>query len=539
MAQLFRMPQPGSTMEEGTIVQWRVKEGETVKAGQPLVDIETDKATLEIEAESDGVLHRILAQAGETVPVHDPIAILGTADELLEPEEGTASGTPYVGATLALPHESGGATLALPSQSALPNPQTREPDNAQRPTPNAPLSASPRAQRIAAEKGVSLAVLAGRGTGPDGRIIERDVLAYLEAQAEISAVVPVVVSQTMAPSKPESDLAVLPAPRLTPMAAKMASDLGVEVADLALGLPGSRVRREDIVRHQEEASGVRRSALPSEPEEGTASGTPYVGASLALPSQSALPNPQTREPDNAPRPTPNASLAQHPTPSPLTPFRKRIAENVTKSALTIPRVTLVLEVDMTECVGLREKILPDFEKGYGVRLSFTDCLLRAVAKSLPDFPLLNASLVGDAVQVHREIHLGIAVAVEEGLLVPVLKNAQSLSLAELAQRGKSLIERAREGKATPDDLSGGTFTVTNLGAFGIDLFDPILVPGQSAILGIGRIAEKPAVFEGQIVPRSLMNLCLSFDHRILDGAPAAQFLQSLKALLETPVRLLV
>ncbi len=482
MAESVLMPQSGSTMEEGTITRWHFQEGENVTAGKPLFEIETDKATLDVEAPADGILSRILVQEGETVPVHRPVALIGTSCEDTAP----APASPGISVPrLEDPPKAPFVSLPPPAHLSV------------RPLTSAPplsFSASPRAQRIASEKGVALSVLAGRGTGPEGRIIERDVLAYLEAQAEISE------TAARMPARPEET----PSPRLTPMAAKLADDFGIEVSDLALGLPGSRVRREDVVRHQQNVEGERESVA-------SASSPPETETSVSRPGNTLL----------------------------LSGLRKRVAENVTKSALTVPRVTLFLEVDMTECRVLREKILPDFEKAWGIRPSFTDFLLRAVAKTLLEFPLLNASLIGEEIHLHQDIHLGVAVAVEGGLIVPNLKSAQLLSLAEIAQKTKPLIERARTGKAAPEDLSGGTFTVTNLGSFGIDAFDPILVPGQSAILGIGKIQEKPAVVNGQIVPRSRMNLCLSFDHRILDGAPAAQFLQALQTLLETPVRLLV
>lgn len=493
MAQLVRMPQPGSTMEEGTIVRWFFSEGETVKIGDPLLEIETDKVTLEVESEFGGVLRRILTPAGESVPVHTIIAIFGTENEEIE----------EITNEKALP-ASDFVPLNAPPISAFPKGEEK-PMQTPSPVsgvqsfvqPSTPLMISPRAQRIATEKGVSLTALAGRGTGPEGRIIERDILTYLEAQEKAAAPISTLPTASLPSVVPVQSEAQNPVPRLTPMAAKMADSLGVEVGDLALGLPGSRVRREDIVRHAEEQSASSEPVYPA-PTQGEGYTTiPYSG------------------------------------------IRKRIAENVTKSAMTVPRVTLTLEVDMTDCVQLREKIAPDFEKGYGVRLSYTEMILKAAAKLLPEFPLLNASLVEEEIRSHREINIGVAVAREAGLVVPVLKDAHKKTLGEISQALKPLIELANTGKLKPEDLGGGTFTLTNLGSFGIDLFDPILVSGQSAILGIGRIAEKPAVHEGNIVPRSLMNLCLSFDHRILDGAPAAHFLQALKSLLETPVRLLV
>jgi len=216
-----------------------------------------------------------------------------------------------------------------------------------------------------------------------------------------------------------------------------------------------------------------------------------------------------------------------------------VAENVAKGFFSAPPVTLVAEVDMTECVRLREQLLPEVEKAYGTRLTYTDIIVRATARALRDFPMMNATLRDDQILLHPDVNVGVAVAVEDGLLVPVVKNADRKTLGEISRELRELAERARAGKSTPDDLSGGTFTITNLGAYDVDLFNPVLVPGQTGILGVGRIAEKPVIREGQVVARHLMNLCLTFDHRVLDGAPAARFLQRVKQLLESPMLLLI
>jgi pyruvate dehydrogenase E2 component (dihydrolipoamide acetyltransferase) len=194
---------------------------------------------------------------------------------------------------------------------------------------------------------------------------------------------------------------------------------------------------------------------------------------------------------------------------------------------------------MTDCVNLREQLLPEVEKAYGTRLTYTDLIVKAVARALREHPMMNATLQGDQILIHTDINVGVAVAVEDGLLVPVLKNADRKPLGEISRELRELADRARAGKSTPEDLPGGTFTVTNLGAYDVEMFNPVLVPGQTGILGVGRIAEKPAIREGQVVARHLMNLCLTFDHRVLDGAPAARFLQRVKQLLESPMLLLV
>ena len=480
MAQLFNMPQLGSTMEEGTILKWHKNEGDAVRAGEVLLEIETDKASMEVEAPSDGVVRKILALADAIVAIRQPIAILGGADDSIEAllAEAGADGSQ---AAVSTPPVTAQAPASAGQQPSAPLPL---------PAANGiatPVFLSPRARRIADEKGVVVALLSGRGTGPQGRVIERDVEAFVAEQAARPTA-----------AEPNGRTPV----RTTPLAARMADDLGIDLNDLTTGLPGSRVRREDVLRHAETTR-------------------PMVEAAPVAPlSQSG------------PAAAGTTKLA-------FGGMRKRIADNVVKSAFSAPHVTLTLEVDMTACAEFRTRLIPEVEKLYGSRLSFTDVLVKATARALGEHPLLNAALVGNEVHLFAQKNIGVAVALEEGLVVSVVKSAEQKSLGAVSAELKQLVERSRTGKFTPDDLSGGTFTITNLGSFGIDVFDPIIVTGQAAILGIGRIADKPVVVQKQVVVRSMMNLCLSFDHRILDGAPAARFLQRLKELLENPMLVLI
>lgn len=461
MGQIFTMPQMGSTMEEGTILKWFKNEGDSVSAGEVLLEIETDKASMEVESPTTGVLRKILAQESALVPIRQPIAILAGADETIEALLAEASG--------GVPAE----VTPAPIVSTVVSP------SAPSATPSKPASVflSPRASRLAEEHGIASSELAGRGTGPEGRVIERDIVALLEERK----------------AQPADK-----SPRTTPLAARMAGDLGVDLKELALGLPGSRVRSEDVLRHVE----ARQPATPV----------------------------------SAPVPAP---VSADVTVQPFAGMRRRIAENVAKSAFTAPHVTLTLEVDMTPAIGFRQQIMPEIEKRFGARVTYTDFIIKAVAKALDDHPMLNSALVGDEVRIYASKNIGIAVALEQGLVVPVLHHVEQKSLGAIASELKPLVERVRTGKFSPDDLAGGTFTITNLGTFGIDVFDPIIVPPQAAILGVGRIAEKPVVVNKEIVIRSMMNLCLSFDHRLLDGAPAARFLQQVKELLENPILMLL
>lgn len=471
MAHIFNMPQLGSTMEEGTILKWHKQEGDTVRQGETLLEIETDKATMEVESEVSGVVRKILAKNDALIAIRTPIAIIGDAEEPIEHLLGEAGAG---GASAA----NGAAVAPLKPTSDL---LSKDLPDASPKREQEKILISPRARRYADEHGVPLAALAGRGSGPQGRIVERDVEAFLQQPSSR----PVAAAETASPI------------RATPLASRMAEDLGVNLKDLALGLPGSRVRSEDVLRHAEteRPADLGSEVMPDSTNETTI--VAYGG------------------------------------------MRKRIADNVVKSAFTAPHVTLTLEVDMTSCAAFRSQIMPDIEKTHGVRISYNDILIKAAAKALGEHPRLNASLANDEIRLYADKNIGVAVALEEGLIVPVVKNSEQKSLGSISAELKQLVERSRTGKFTPDDLSGGTFTITNLGAFGIDIFDPIIVTGQAAILGVGRIADKPIVVKKEIVIRSMMNLCLSFDHRILDGAPAARFLQRIKELLENPVLVLI
>ncbi len=225
-----------------------------------------------------------------------------------------------------------------------------------------------------------------------------------------------------------------------------------------------------------------------------------------------------------------------PAPARAIPFigmRQVIAERMTESLRTMAQVTLTTEVDVSELVKLREQVKTRFD------LTYTDLIVKTVTAALREHPLLNSTLVGDEIQFLAEMHIGVAVALEDGLIVPVVRHADRLSLREIAQETRRLAEAARAGTLTVDEATGSTFTITNLGMYGVDISTPVINPPEVAILGVGRIIEKPAVFQGEIVKRSMMALSLTFDHRIVDGAPAAAFLKTLAGLLEKPYLLFV
>ena len=428
------LPKLGQTMEEGTIVEWLKQEGEPVQRGEVLFMVETDKATLEVEASARGFLRKILVPVGHTVSVLTVVALVTrTADEDISSYE---------------------------PQFRVPDSEFQVAEAVQPETfkPETRIFASPRARRLAREKGVDLALVSGGG--PNGRIVERDVLAYLDSQ-----------------------------PKATPTAVKTAATLGVDLAAVSGTGVSGRVMKADVTAAAQPVLPAEKSAVESVP---------------------------------------------------LTGLRRIIAERMATSARETARVTLVTEADATAFVEAREQLKADVADEWDFAPGYNDLLGLIVARALREFPHMNARLSADGQAIERlsAVNLGVAVDTEQGLLVPVIRDAHQKSLRAFGSEFRALVERARAGKSLPDDLAGGTFTITNLGMYEVDAFTPIINPPEAAILGVGRIQPKPVVCDGEIVARQMWTLSLAFDHRVVDGAPAARFLQRIKQLVENPYLLL-
>ncbi len=454
MATKIILPKLGQTMEEGTIVEWFKAEGDPVARGEALFSVESDKAVLEVEARAAGVLRKVLVPAGTTVPIMTPVGIVGAADEdisALLAETSTAEATERAPAPAsAAPPPTVGSALRAEGAPAA--------DGAR--VADGRIIASPRARRVAAERGVDLAFVTG--SGPQGRIIERDVLAYAAAQ-----------------------------PAATPLARRLAAEAGLPLT--AVPAAGGRIT----------AAEVRATPAP----------TPAPA-------------------------TPPVADAEEAVVTPLAGVRAVIAERMATAAHTTAPVTLQCVVDATELVALRTRLQEAFAEELGFAIGYNDLLAYIVARCLVAYPYMNARLDADGIRRLPEVNIGLAVDSARGLLVPVLRGAQRMGVKEIAIRFRELVARAREGRAGPGDLSGGTFTITNLGMFGVDSFTPIINLPECAILGVGRIRPEPAVVDGQVVVRQRLWLSLTFDHRLVDGAPAARFLQAIARYIETPYLLL-
>ena len=453
------LPKLGQTMEEGTIVEWLKREGDAVERGEALFAVESEKATLESESPASGVLRKILVPAGATVAVLTPVAIItGTMDE-----DVTGLGVPQL--RVAGEGTEPAHAPALESGGVHPEvgPKASELGTGR-------LLASPRAKMRARELDVELERIAG--TGEKGRIVEKDVLSYVESQ-----------------------------PNATPPAREVAAELGVDLTTVV----GTRV--DDKIT-QEDVQAAHRAVLAASPAK------PTTGRTAELP------------------------VAETSGPVP-TSGRKRItAERMPMSVQAAARVTLVTEADSSAlielCTGLKDMIT----KEWGLAPGYMDLLAMSVARALREHSYMNARLSGGVIEQLARVNLGIVVDVEKGFLVPVLRDADKLGLRALSKRLRELVTRAREGKSLPDDLTGGTFTITDLGGFEVDAFTPLIDPLQTATLGVGRILDKPVAAEGEVVVRGMMTLSLAFDHRLVDGAPAARFLQRIRQLIENPCLLL-
>lgn len=431
MAFEITIPRLGWSMEEGTFVRWLKQDGDTVKPGDPIFELEGEKAAQDIEAVDGGTL-RIPATApepGTVVAVGSVIGYLVGAGELAP---------------------TGSAAVVAPKVETISAPTDRE-----------PAAAPPSVRRMARELGVSLSKVAG--SGPAGRITAADLKPPQHARVASSSTIS------------------------TPRARRVAKELGVDWTSIAGTGRGGRVREQDI-RSSAATNGTgRRNA--------SANGIP-AGTTI-----------------------------------PVTRHRRTVADRMAYSSQNTAPVTLTTRIDATNLVSLRQQ----FKTAGGATVpSYTDIIVKLLGIALTEHPLLMAQWAGDQLVIPEMINIGLAVDTDAGLLVPVICDVTSTSLPDLSAESARLIALARAGKLKADDMQGGVFTVTNLGSFGIDAFTPIINSPETAILGLGRIRREPAVVDNQIVPRDQMTLSLTFDHRIVDGAPAARFLQTVSQALETP-----
>ena len=422
MAEIIRMPKMSDTMEEGVIASWLKKVGDEIKSGDILAEVETDKATMELESYDDGTLLHIGVKDGDSVPVDGVIAIIGEkgedVNEILKDVDSDSSELEEI------KEESTPIEKVEEIKDDNREIVITEPTKIVSELKDERVKASPLAKKLANEKGIDISNISGSGDG--GRIIRKDIENYKDVSTSSNE----------------------------------------PVKEITLPKIHSEESFEEL---------------------------------------------------------------------PVTQMRKTISKRLAESKFSAPHFYLTMEVDMENCIEGRKKI----NESSDIKISFNDIILKACAVALRKHPMVNSSFLTDKIRINHHVHIGVAVAVDEGLLVPVVRFADNKSLSHISAEVKSLAKRAKEKQLQPSDWEGNTFTISNLGMFGISEFTAIINPNDSCILAVGGIKNTPVVKKGEVVPGNIMKLTLSCDHRLVDGATGAAFLQTLKELIEDPIKILV
>ena len=461
MATEIYLVKVGMTMTEGMVEEWYVPDGGTVKQGDLLYRLETEKINLDVDADATGVVKHGVA-VGVTMKPGDVIGHIYASGEAI----------PSAGPSAAAQPSAAPAAAAASSAPAAP------PAAAAARAPGARVISSPAARRLARELGVDVA--SASGTGPGGRIVEADVRSFAAS----------------GPHPAVATAAVVAGPA-SPLAKRLAAELGVDLVRVQGTGPGGRITKEDVERAAAQPAAARAAAAKP------------VAAAHAAGER-----------------------------VPLKGIRKTIATRMFDSLHNSAQLTMDMDVLMDDAVRLREQLIGEWQSE-NIRPTYTDLVIKAAAKALKKHPLMNSAFGETEIVLLPEIHVGMAVAIDAGLVVPVIRHADVLNVRELAIESSRLAGAARDGTLGLDDMAGGTFTVTALGMFGVDSFTPILNAPQSGILGVNRIRDDVGWDGDRPVKRKVMRLSLTWDHRALDGAPAAQFLGEVRDLLQAPYRLLV
>ena len=455
MATSIVMPQMGYDMHEGKVVRWLKKEGEEVTRGEVIAEIETDKATVEYEAYTGGVMAKIVAEEGIAIPVGGLIAVMTAPGEAI-PEDILTDAAIALAADSPAPAAAAVQALEGPISAAVAPADTKE------------VRASPLARRLAKERGFDLATITG--TGPGGRITEADI--------------------------PEQGAAVAPAAssngyiKASPLAKRLARERGIDLATLTGTGPGGRVIEADVPEH-------------------------------AVPAAAESVAPATLVSENVE----------------LSRMRQAIARVTSDSKRDAPHFYVAIDVDMTKAMSFRRDLNDELDAEN--RVSVNDLIVKASAIAIGRHPKFNSFFRDDHLQMNAAINVGIAIALESGLIVPGVNGCESKSLVEIAAASRDLVSRANSGTLRNDEYSGTTFSVSNLGAFDIESFTAIIFPPHAAILAVGTVKEQPVVRDGELAIAQIMKATLSTDHRVADGAEAAQFLVEIKKLLQNPISLVI
>lgn len=488
------MPQMGESIAEGTIVKWLKKVGDQVQRDEPLFEISTDKVDAEIPAPNAGTLTEILVQEGETVGINTVVGRIGEAGE---------------------------AKAAAPAaQTSAPAPQ------APAPTPAPPAREEP--PQVTAQRAMEKTAAAPAPTPPPTPTPPVETRAVSQADGQGAGTgTATAPAGTGIPSKEE-----MRRTRSSPLVRNIARENGVNLEEVAgTGLSG-RVTKDDILNFIEQ-----RKSQPQATARQAAAAAPAVAAPTPAPAQPTPAPTAAPTPTPAPVQVPAYAQGERVQIEPMSVMRRKIAEHMVLSRRTAAHVTTFFEVDYTNIARLRDRMKKSFEERNGVKLTFLPFIIKATIDAIKAFPILNSSVDGENVVYKQDINIGLAVALDWGLIVPVVKRADDLSMLGLARASFDLANRARNKQLKPDEVAGGTFTITNPGLYGGLIGTPIINQPQVAIMGVGAIAKRPWVVESDdgdaIAIRTIGMLSLSFDHRIIDGAVADQFMAHIKKTLET------
>jgi pyruvate dehydrogenase E2 component (dihydrolipoamide acetyltransferase) len=549
MAEVVKMPKMSDTMTEGVMAKWHVKVGDKIKSGDVMAEVETDKATMDLESYWDGTVLYIGVEEGKAVPVDAVIAVVGKEGEdykaLLEADAAPASApaapaaesksdaAPAAPAAASAPavtdadlEKMGVTVVRMPllsdtmTEGVIAEWHKKVGDKvkdddilADVETDKATMEvmgyASGTLLHIGVEKGAAakvngiIAIVGPEGTDINGILNQGDAPAAPAQEAAAPAEAK--AEETPAAASTESASSEGGRVKASPLAKRIAKEKGIDLSQVAGSADGGRIIKKDIENFKPAAAASTDASAPA------------------------------KETEKAAAPLPQYTGEEKFTEKPVTQMRKVIAKRLSESLFTAPHFYLTMSIDMDSAIAARTKI----NEFAASKVSFNDLVLKAVAVALKQHPAVNSSWLGDKIRYNEHVNIGVAVAVEDGLLVPVVRFADGKSLSRISAEVKDFAQRAKAKKLQPSDWEGSTFTISNLGMFGIDEFTAIINPPDACILAIGGISQVPVVKNGAVVPGNVMKVTLSCDHRVVDGATGAAFLQTVKALLEEPVRLLV
>ena len=502
MATQVVMPKLSPTMEEGQLARWLKKEGDAVAVGEPLAEVDTDKATMEMQALSSGVLRKILIKEGESAPLGQVIGIIGAPDEdisaLLEKAQSTEEATANKGRIEESVQAGGGGAEAETTQVVTEGART------QATVEGAPLKGDARSESSSDEKEASTKTQTASGNGASSSSSNSAARDHASKQTDA------------APNQGGGNGARLV---VSPLAARMAAEAGIDLRTLQGSGPGGRIIKRDI---EAAMSGQPSATQQTEAPTGAPQLRVVEGGAQTAPPQPAQPSTII-----------GASAFRD---QPTTEMRRTIARRLVTSLGPIPHFFLTTEIEMDKAIELRRQIN---ELDAELKVSINDLIIKMAAAALIQHKNVNASFQDKAIRFYERADIGVAVAIEDGLITPVIRSADRKSVSEIARETRELAERARAKKLKPEEYTGATFSISNLGMFGIDEFTAVINPPEAAILAIGAVAAKPVVRDNEIVVRQMMRVTMSCDHRVIDGATGARFLQTFKKLLENPLYLIV